>query len=104
VPRRHVPDLAALSDEERDEAVMLQADLLRRLDSLFDRPAPYMAGWLQAPTSDGRELHHLRLQVVTPRRAASKLKFLAGSESLAGAWINDIRPEEAAQRLREAGS
>lgn len=102
VPRRHVPDLAALTVTERDDLVLVQADLLRRLDRLFDRPAPYMAGWLQAPTGDGRDELHLRLQVVSPRRAAGKLKFLAGSESLAGAWINDIRPEEAAGRLRDA--
>ncbi len=30
-----------------------------------------------------------------------KLKFLAGSESAAGVWINDISPEDAAQALRE---
>ncbi len=102
VPRRHVPDLAALGGEERDAAVMLQEDVLARLDRLFERPAPYMAGWLQAPTVDGRDELHLRLQVVSPRRAAGKLKYLAGSESLAGGWINDVRPEQAADRLRSA--
>lgn len=102
VPRRHVPDIAALSAPERDEIVRLQADLLGRLDTLFAQPAPYMAGWLQAPTGEGRDLLHLRLQVVSPRRAANKLKYLAGSESLAGGWINDVRPEEAATRLRDA--
>ena len=104
VPRRHVPDLAALADDERDALVTLEADLLRRLDRLFDAPAPYMAGWLQAPVGHGRELGHLRLEIASPRRAADKLKYLAGSESLAGAWINDIRPEEAAERLRAAAT
>jgi UDPglucose--hexose-1-phosphate uridylyltransferase len=103
VPRRHVPDLAALDEGERDDLVTLEADLLARLDRLFGVPAPYMAGWLQAPIGDGRELAHLRLQIASPRRAADKLKYLAGSESLAGAWINDIRPEDAARRLRAAG-
>lgn len=102
VPRRHVPDLAALGDAERDALVGLEADMLGRLDRLFGVPVPYMAGWLQAPTAGGRQLVHLRLQIASPRRAADKLKYLAGSESLAGAWINDIRPEEAAERLRAA--
>ncbi|HEU4864295.1 MAG TPA: galactose-1-phosphate uridylyltransferase [Candidatus Limnocylindria bacterium] len=104
VPRRHVPDLAALDEAGRDGLVSLEADMLSRLDRLFGVPAPYMAGWLQAPVGDGRDLVHLRLQIASPQRAADKLKYLAGSESLAGAWINDIRPEEAAARLRDAGS
>ena len=102
VPRRHAPDLAALDRAELHDLVRLQADVLARLEGLFDAPAPYMAGWLQAPTGTARDLLHLRLQIVSPRRAAGKLKYLAGSESLAGAWINDIRPEEAAERLRTA--
>jgi UDPglucose--hexose-1-phosphate uridylyltransferase len=36
------------------------------------------------------------------RRAPGKLKYLAGTESGMGVWINDITPEEAALRLREA--
>ena len=102
VPRRHVPDLVALTDDERDALVLLQADVLARLDGLFDRPAPYMAGWLQAPIGQDRELSHLRLEIAGPQRTADRLKFLAGSESLAGAWINDVMPEEGARRLREA--
>ncbi len=101
VPRRHVPDLAALSPEELSAMVRAQADLLGRLDRLFDRPVPYMAGWLQAPTRAERDVWHLRLQIVSPQRDAGKLKYLAGSEALMGAFINDVRPEEAAQRLRD---
>ncbi len=102
VPRRHAPDLPSLTDAERDELVILQADILARLDNLFDRPAPYMAGWLQAPIAPSAERLHLRVQIVSPLRAADRLKYLAGSESLAGAYINDIRPEDAAERLRAA--
>ena len=42
------------------------------------------------------------LQVTSPRRAADKLKYLAGSETGMGAFIGDIEPEAAAARLREA--
>jgi UDPglucose--hexose-1-phosphate uridylyltransferase len=97
VPRRHVDRLPALDPEELEELVLLEADVLARLDNLFARPAPYMAGWLQAPRDTDL---HLRLEVISPLRAADRLKYLAGSESLAGAFINDIRPEEAAERLR----
>ena len=102
VPRRHVPDLAALAEEERDDLVMLQADVLHRLDGVFGQPIPYMAGWTQAPTREQRDVAHLRLQIVSPQRDVGKLKYLAGSEALMGAFINDVLPEDAARRLREA--
>ena len=100
LPRRHAPDLATLHERERHALVLLQADMLWRLDALFARPAPYMAGWLQAPLAPKADRTHLRLEIVSPLRAADRLKFLAGSESLAGAFINDILPEYAAERLR----
>jgi UDPglucose--hexose-1-phosphate uridylyltransferase len=41
-------------------------------------------------------------EIFTIRRAPGKLKYLAGSESGAAVWVNDITPENAAQRLRDA--
>ncbi|HEX2884676.1 MAG TPA: galactose-1-phosphate uridylyltransferase [Candidatus Limnocylindria bacterium] len=99
VPRRHVGSLSRLGPEELDDLVRSGADVLGRLDRLFGRRVPYMAGWLGAPARDPDRLH-LRWQIVSPQRSAAKLKFLAGSESLAGAFINDVRPEDAAARLR----
>jgi UDPglucose--hexose-1-phosphate uridylyltransferase len=100
MPHRHVPDLAALSAAERDELAELYADLLRRCDALYDTPLPYVAGWHQAPVRTGRDLLRLHLQLFSIRRAADKIKYLAGSESGMGAWINDVPPEQIAERLR----
>ena len=102
VPRRHSASLSGLTSEELDELVALQADVLHRLDAVFGGAVPYMAGWLGAPVAEGSEPLHLRLEIVSPRRDAAKLKHLAGSETLAGAFINDVRPEEAAELLRRA--
>jgi UDPglucose--hexose-1-phosphate uridylyltransferase len=44
----------------------------------------------------------LMLQITSPRRAADKLKFLAGSEAAMGAWIGDVPPEKAAEMIRKA--
>jgi UDPglucose--hexose-1-phosphate uridylyltransferase len=101
-PRRHVPDLPALDPAEQAELMDLYVQVLRRLDALFDTPAPYVAGWHQAPVRTDRDLAHLSLQIFSPRRAPGKLKHLAASESSAGAFINDVLPEDAARRLREA--
>jgi UDPglucose--hexose-1-phosphate uridylyltransferase len=77
-------------------------DVLRRFDRLFDGPAPYIAGWHQAPVSEGRDLFALHAEVLSVRRAPDKLKYLAGSESGMGAFLNDIAPEHAADLLRRA--
>jgi UDPglucose--hexose-1-phosphate uridylyltransferase len=102
VPRAHVPDIPALSDEQRDDLAGVYLDVLRRFDRLFDTPTPYIAGWQQAPARQDRDGWHLAAEIFTIRRAAGRLKYLAGSESGAAIWINDIAPEVAARRLREA--
>jgi UDPglucose--hexose-1-phosphate uridylyltransferase len=99
-PRRHVPDLPALTEDERAGLAGAYLDLLKRFDALFPTPTPYIAAWMQAPARGDRDLMHLHAQVFSIRRAAGKLKFLAGSESGAGVWVNDISPERAAAALR----
>jgi UDPglucose--hexose-1-phosphate uridylyltransferase len=101
-PRRQVADLPALDDAERDDLASSYLALLRALDALFGVPLPYIAGWYQAPTRSDRDLAWLHLRVVSIRRAPDKLKYLAGSESAMGAFINDITPEDMAARLRSA--
>ena len=99
---RPVPDLAATSEGERNEIAVLYRRILRALDRLYDTPTPYIAAWHQAPVQAGRDQVRLMLQVTSPRRAADKLKFLAGSETGMGAFIGDITPEAGAERLRAA--
>jgi len=102
VPRVHVPDLPALSDELRDDLARAYLDVLQRFDGLFDAPVPYIADWHQAPVRQDRETWHLAAEIFTIQRAPGLLKYLAGSESGAGIWINDVTPETAAARLRAA--
>lgn len=104
-PRRRVPDLAALTDAERDDLAVVYLDLLRRGDAFFGIPLPYIAAWHQAPVRVDRELGALHLELFSVQRSADKLKYLAGSESAMGAFVNDREPESVAARLREvAGS
>ncbi|CNE48484.1 galactose-1-phosphate uridylyltransferase [Mycobacterium tuberculosis] len=102
-PYRHVTGLPELDGGERLELMVLYRDVLRRFDRLFDAPAPYIAHLQQAPAGEDADLAHLSIRVFTPRRAEGRLKFLAASETGAGAFINDVLPEEAARRLRAAG-
>ncbi|MDO9396648.1 MAG: galactose-1-phosphate uridylyltransferase, partial [Herbiconiux sp.] len=102
LPHRHVPDFAGLGAEERDELAVVYRRILRGIDRLYDTPTPYIAAWHQAPVNEHRDDIRLMLQVTSPRRAADKLKVLAGSEAAMGAFIGDVPPETAAQLLRDA--
>jgi UDPglucose--hexose-1-phosphate uridylyltransferase len=100
VPHRQVPDLPALSDAERDDFAALYLAVLARLDGLYGRPLPYISGWHQAPSGTDPSLAWLHLELFSILRTADKLKYLAGSESGMAVWINDVTPEQIADRLR----
>ncbi|WP_018156984.1 galactose-1-phosphate uridylyltransferase [Demetria terragena] len=99
-PLRRVRDLPELDTAQRDDFAHLYLDLLGRLDRLYSQPTPYISGWQQAPVRQHREEAWLHLELLSVRRAEGKVKFLAGSESGQGGWVNDGQPEQLAERLR----
>jgi UDPglucose--hexose-1-phosphate uridylyltransferase len=101
-PHSHVPDLPALSAAERAELSWIYLDVLRRMEAVFDDTLPYIAAWHQAPVRADRDLARLHLQLFSIRRGRGRLKYLAGSESAMGAFVNDVSPERAARLLRDA--
>jgi UDPglucose--hexose-1-phosphate uridylyltransferase len=101
-PNRKVADLTELTGAERDELAVVYHDLLTRYDCLYDDPMPYIAAWHQAPASTDRDLAWCHLELFSVRRDAGKLKYLAGSESGMGLFVNDRTPEQTARLLREA--
>lgn len=107
-PHRRVPDLLGLAEDARAEFPYVYLELLRRFDRVFGEgqpPTPYVSGWHQAPFGvPDRQDFALHLELFTIRRTSGKLKFLAGSESGMGAFVNDVPPESAATRLREVAS
>ena len=102
-PRRQVRDLTELGGAERGTLAELYLDVIRGMEGVFDDTLPAITGVHQAPVHADREDYWLHLEVFSIRRDVGKLKFLAGSESAMGAFVNDISPEVAAARLREAG-
>lgn len=110
-PRRDVPDLPALTADERDDLALAYLRMLEIVDRFFPTQedgsltkTPYIAAWHQAPVGQGREDGRLHLQLFSILRAPGKLKYLAGSESGMGAWISDTTPERIADRLREVAA
>ena len=100
LPRRHVGQLGALSDAERDALAALLRQVLRRYDGLFGVPFPYSMGWHGAPA--GAEAHwQLHAHFLPPLlRSATVRKFMVGYELLAEPQ-RDLTPEQAAVRLRQ---
>ncbi|WP_448850958.1 galactose-1-phosphate uridylyltransferase [Corynebacterium sp. 335C] len=103
LPRRAARDFADLDDAEKDELTRMYLDLLGRMDRFFEgvERTPYIAAWNQAPVGEDREFGRLHLQLYSMMRSPGRMKFLAGSESGAGAWISDTTPERIADRFRE---
>ncbi|MCI9887107.1 galactose-1-phosphate uridylyltransferase [Micrococcales bacterium 31B] len=109
-PRRCVPDLAALTADERDDLAVVYKEILQRADRYYVReggesvPLPYIAAWHQAPVRELREEARLHLQLFSVLRGVDRVKYLAGSESAMGAFVSDTTPEKIAARLREVAS
>ena len=100
-PRQQRADLTDLTDTERLDLAELYLDTIRRMEGVFDDTLPAITGVHQAPVHADRDDYWLHLEVFSIRRAVGRLKYLAGSESAMGAFVNDITPEVAAQRLRD---
>lgn len=103
-PKRQVADLPGLDDAQREDFATVYLDVLQRFDRVYTPPTPYVAAWQQAPARSHRDQAWLHLELYSIRRAEGKIKYLAGSESGQGAFVNDGLPEQLARRLREAAS
>lgn len=99
--KRHLTDLAQMSRSEHRDLSEILKQVLTAFDRLFNVSFPYMMVLHQAPT-DGEDysFYHFHIEFYPPMRTATKLKYLAGSESGAGMFINDTLAEDKAAELR----
>lgn len=102
--RRPVLSISDLSGDERRDLASVLKKLLAGYDELFEFSLPYVMVMHQAPTNGGdyEGVAHFHIEFYPPHRTAVKLKYLAGSEQGAGAWVVDVLPEDTAAKLREA--
>jgi len=99
-PMRPAPSLAALTSAERQDFARALKTVILKYDGLWQRPFPYIMAFHQAPT-DGRPHPeaHVHVEFYPAYRMPNRLKYLAGSESGAGAFTADTLPEEKAKEL-----
>ncbi len=120
VPVAHRPGLPDLDEHDRDDVAEILTQLLAGYDRLFGFPLPYVMGIHGAPTcppgeltrtagstglevlTDWDSVSHVHWEFAPVHRSADKIKYLAGSELMGGAFLTDVAPEVAAERLRRA--
>jgi UDPglucose--hexose-1-phosphate uridylyltransferase len=102
-PNRFVRNLIELDDEELDGFARIYLDVLRRFDRMYSAPLPYMSALHQYSDDDAQREGYFHVELMSIRRSADKLKYLAASEQM-GAFISDVIPEEVAHQLRELAS
>jgi UDPglucose--hexose-1-phosphate uridylyltransferase len=101
VSKRHLQALTDLDENEQKGLAGLLKTVLVAYDKLFNLSFPYMMVLHQRPTDGGLyHYYHFHIEFYTPLRTAIKLKYLAGSETGAGMFINDTLAEEKAAELR----
>ena len=100
-PNRPVRSLLDLDDTELDGFAGIYTDVLARFDRMYPAPLPYISALHQYTDSDAQRDGYFHVELMSIRRSATKLKYLAASESALDAFISDVTPETVAQRLRE---
>ncbi len=104
-PNHQVPDLVAMSHEQRDGLAALLVELFGRLDRLYDTPLPYMMWLYQAPTNwAGQTEPWFNIEIVSPWRSAGLQRFVAAAELACEEYFNPVDPADVAARLRDAAA
>lgn len=100
-PRRRVPHVSKLTDEESESLAAALKRVTVCFDNLWRHPFPYVMPLHQAPTDGGdyRDFHFF-VGFQPPLRRPNTLKYLAGPEIGGGNFLSDTSPEEKAAELR----
>ncbi len=100
-PNRFVHNLVELNDDELDGLVQVYLDVLGRFDRMYSGPLPYISALHQFADTEAQNDGYFHIELMSIRRSATKLKYLAASESAMDAFISDVTPEAVALRVRE---
>ncbi len=98
VAKKPLSCLGEFVESDLDDLADALSRLTKAYDKLFNFSLPYIMAMHQYDASWSR----FHVEFYPPNRTAEKLKYLAGSEAGAGAFTNDMLPEDAADALRLA--
>jgi UDPglucose--hexose-1-phosphate uridylyltransferase len=100
-PNRFVHNLIDLTDDELDDFAQIYLDVLQRFDRMYSGPLPYISALHQYADTDALREGYFHVELMSIRRSAGALKYLAASESAMDAFISDVMPEAVAEHLRD---
>ncbi len=95
------------NDKEQESLAAILKDVTGRYNALWNRSMPYIMLMHQRSSGNSAEQeqeqqsYRFHIEFYPPYRTPDKLKYLAGSEAGAGAFINDTLAEVTAKILRE---
>jgi UDPglucose--hexose-1-phosphate uridylyltransferase len=99
-PRRHCQSLSDFNEAERVQLASLLRMVRQKYDNLYGVPMPLMMLVRQPPAGGPHAYFHFHIDFLPIQRSRTKLKYLAAVESGCGAFLNDTRAEEQAERMR----
>jgi UDPglucose--hexose-1-phosphate uridylyltransferase len=101
-PKKHLKNIAELSETESKEFAEAISIITKAYDKLFNTSFPYSSGIHQAPTNEEDNSHwHWHMSFYPPLlRSATVKKFMVGYEMF-GSPQRDITAEQAATRLKD---
>lgn len=101
LPKRHIPNMCAITAVEKQQLADILKLFLTRYDNLFGTIFPYSMGWYQSMQKPGQDDYwQVCAQFMPPLlRSATVKKFMVGYEFF-GETQRDISPEQAAKMLR----
>ncbi len=103
IAKQHIMYITDLDAEQKLSLSETMKQATGMLDSLFDKPFPYMMCMHSAPVNtNDAEMFHFHIEFFPPMRSAEKQQFLASSETGAWAHCNPTAPEEKVKELRQA--
>jgi len=107
VAKNNVASLADFSAETIADLAVCIKNITGAFEGLFNRPFPYMMCVHQSPVNmidrtDSAAYYRFHIEFYPPLRAADKIKWMASSETGAGAAANPRLVEETAAEMRAA--
>ncbi len=102
IPRRHLPSIAILSNDEKKSLTDIYHEMLIRYDNLFEMHFPNITLFHNAPCDKTfpAESFHFHIEFCPPLWSAHQMKYMAGFETGGGNIINPAQPEESAKILK----